>query len=95
MIHSAWISPSGKIIKCGFAEHIRCAYEIITGKDAERLDTRKLTVNYEKMLEDSGWIKVSNKKVLFQTCTQEQLNVLYGNVDDCYIKEMIQYLDGK
>lgn len=51
MIHSAWLSPSGKIIKCGFAEHIRCAYEIITGKDAERLDNNSIgNIEEEQLL---------------------------------------------
>jgi len=95
MLHSAWISPSGKIVICEPYQHIRCAYEIITGNSAERLDTRKFEINYEKQLEDVGWIKVSCGRVLFEKCTQEQLNTLYGKVEDSYIKEMIQYLDGE
>lgn len=94
-IYCAWISPEGKIIPCDYATHLRCAYEIITGKSAERLDTRTFQVNYEKQLEDLGWIKISLGSVLFKKCNQCQLNLLYGRVDDAYIKEMLQYLNEK
>lgn len=90
---SAWVSPSGKIIKCGWTEHIQTAYEISTGEEFPDRGLIRNFRNHEQDLMKKGWIKISNDVVYFEKCNQKQLNVLFDIVSKKYIDEMIKFLD--